>query len=179
MNEPSEPDPRLASELRESAGREWTEEAAEDERLTELGRRRNFSLSDLAKEMVNRGDRVSVEFGGHSFSGAVVSAGEDYVTVTGSGQIGEIRMATARWSILPSGLAVEKGVGAAESFIAALHQHAAAATNIRLTLSHADMVIGSIAVVAADHLEVADVDGRRLFVPLEMVLGTIRSLEPH
>ena len=175
MSQNNEPDPDLAAELRQTAGREMAEEAAEDERLTELQRRRRLTMSDIAKELANRGERVSVEYGGHSFSGGVVGAGDDYLTIEGSGQIGEVLLERARWSILVAvGQPVEAAT-TAESFRAALHEHSAGETTVRLTLEGGDLVIGKITVVASDHLEIADVDDRRLYVPMEMVLGTIRS----
>lgn len=179
MTNEQEPDPDLASELRQGAGREWNEEAAEDERLTELQRRRRMTLSTQAREMVNRGDRVSVEFGGHSFGGAVVSAGEDYATVEGPGQSADIKLAEARWSLLPNTDPAETHQGGAESFRALLHEHSAAGRTIRLALPGGDMVIGKIDVVAEDHVEVADVDGRRLVVPMKMILAVVRSSEVH
>ena len=39
-----ENDPNLESELRQTAGREWAMDAAEDESLTELMRRRRLGL---------------------------------------------------------------------------------------------------------------------------------------
>lgn len=175
MENGRQPDPNLASELRQRAGQEWNEEAAEDERLTEVHRRRRLNLADRAKELVNRGDRVSVEFGGHSFGGAVVTAGEDYATVEGPGQTADIRLAEARWSVLSSDQPPEGGKADAGSFRALLHEHSAADHVIRLALPGGDMVIGKIAVVAEDHVEVNDVDERRLIVPTNLILAVVRS----
>jgi len=179
MDQDQQPDPHLARELREKAGADWTAEAAEDERLTELLRRRRLTLSDLAKEMSNRGERISVWFGGHSFTGAIVGSGDDYVTIQGPGQIAEVGLEQARWSILNAdGPPVEPAI-TAPSFRAALHEHATAGTNLRVTLDGGDMVVGKIAVVATDHVEVADVDERQIYVPMGIVLGTIRSIDSH
>jgi hypothetical protein len=172
-----QPDPNLASELRQGAGREWSEEAAEDERLTELHRRRRLNLADQAKEWVNRGDRVSVEFGGHSFGGAVTKSGEDYATVEGPGQTADIILETARWSVLPADQPAELSQGGAESFRALLHEHSASGHVVRLALPGGDMVLGRVAVVAGDHVEVTDVDERRLVVPMYLILGVVRSSE--
>ena len=175
MDQHQRPDDELASELRQTAGAEWSAEAAEDERLTELLRRRRMTLNDVAKELANRGDRVQVDFGGHSFSGAVVGAGEDYVVITGGGQLGEIRLERARWSVLTAeGPQVER-IEVPESFKASLHQHAESGSMVRLTLDGDDMLIGKIAVVADDHLEVTDADDRSVYVSLDLVLGLIRS----
>lgn len=175
MDSTGQPDPHLASELRQQAGRDWAEEAAEDERLTETHRRRNLSLSDQAKEMVNRGDRVSIEFGGHSFSGSIAGAGSDYATINGPGQIADIKLAEARWSVLPLDTPGDGGVAAPESFRAMLSIHAEAKRNVRLALPGGDMVIGAITVVAEDHVEMRDVDDRRLIVPMKLILAVVRS----
>jgi len=170
-----EPDPNLASELRQGAGREWAEEAAEDERLTELHRERNLTLSDQAKGWVNRGDRVSVEFGGHSFSGAVVAAGDDYASIQGAGQSADIRLEETRWSVLTGGDPSDSLPSGVETFRAVLHEHAASGMVVRLALPGGDMAIGKVVVVATDHVQMLDVDGRRLVVPLKLVLAVVRS----
>jgi hypothetical protein len=41
------------------------------------------------------------------------------------------------------------------------------------------MVIGALSVIAEDHAEVDDVDHRRLIVPFQMILGVVRSSDPH
>lgn len=179
MDHEGQPDPKLASELRQGAGREWAEEAAEDERLTELQRRRRLGLADQAKGLINRGDRVSVEFGGHSFSGAVAAAGEDYATIEGPGQAADIRLEEARWSVITTDEPAESRPGGAESFRAVLHQHSESAHVVRLALPGGDMVIGRIEVVATDHVDMSDVDGRRLIVPMKMILAVVRSSEVH
>ncbi len=179
MNEGEQPDPDLAAQLRQSAGREWSEEAAEDERLTELLRRRRLELKDLMAELVNRGDRVSVEFGGHSFSGAVAAAGEDFARIMGPGQVADVRLDRARWSVIVSGDPTDEPAGAVESFMALLREFEAGNEIVRLALPGGDMVIGTIVVVAPDHVEMADVDDRRLYVPVEMILATIRSTDFH
>ncbi len=173
------PDRDLAAELRQGAGQEMAAEAAEDEQLTELYRRRQMTLADQAKEMVNRGDRVSVEFGGHSFGGAVTVAGSDYATVEGPGQTADIRLNRARWSILPLDAPGDNPHSGLETFKAVLADHSAAQRTIRLALPGGDMVIGLATVVADDHVEMNDVDNRRLIVPMDMILAVVRSSEVH
>jgi hypothetical protein len=177
MDYGKQPDPELASELRQGAGREWNEEAAEDERLTELHRRRRLTLADLGKELVNRGDRVSVEFGGHSFSGAVAAAGADYATIDGPGQAADVKLAAARWSVLPSSQPAGTRPAGAETFQAVLHEHSASGHVVRLALPGGDMVIGRVEVVADDHVVMNDVDERRLIVPTTLILAVVRSSE--
>lgn len=134
-----------------------------------------MNLSELGKEFLNRGERVTVEFGGHLFTGAVAAAGDDYVVIDGTGQIGEVRMDKARWSVLEPGMKSELRPPSAESFVAMLRQHADMGTILRFMLENSDVVMGAVAVVGEDHIEVADVDGRKIYVPLTMILGTVRS----
>ena len=173
----SNPDPNLAAELRQGAGREWAEEAAEDERLTELLRRRKLELAEVFKDLAHRGGRASVEFGGHSFSGVVTSAGIDFATIDRADQTADVRLDVATWSILPSDARSGSKVGGAESFKAVLHEYSAAETTVRLALPYGEMVFGTIAVVSVDHIEVDDVDGRQIYIPSAMVLAVIRSTE--
>lgn len=177
MRPHDEPDPDLASELRQGPGREWMEEAAEDERLTELLRRRQRSLSEVLGELGARGDRVSVEFGGHSFSGVIEAVGSDFAIILGPGQVADIRLAVARWSRIPTGDSAPSSDLRQESFVGRLKGFEADGTTLRLALPGQDFVIGRIAVVAVDHVEVADVDERRLYIPLGQVLAAIRSTD--
>jgi hypothetical protein len=179
MNSIPDPDPDLAAELRQGAGREWAEEAAEDEQLTELLRRRKLQLADVVRDLAHRGGRVSVEFGGHSFSGAVMGAGVDYATIDSTDQTADIRFDVARWSILAARRTEESRVDRSESFKALLHEYSAAETDLRLAVPNGEMVFGAIAVVAVDHIEVDDVDGRQIYIPTAMVLAVIRSTGLH
>jgi len=175
----SNPDPNLAAELRQGAGREWAEEAAEDERLTELLRRRKLELADVVKDLAHRGGQVSVEFGGHNFSGAVMGAGADYATIDSTDQTADIRFDVARWSILAASRTDEPRVDRSESFKALLHEYSASETAVRLALPGGEMEFGAIAVVSVDHIEVDDVDGRQIYIPSGLVLAVIRSIELH
>ena len=179
MTDPREPDRDLAEELRRSAGREWIEEAAEDERLSETFRRRKTSLSEMMTELASRGDRVSIEFGGHSFSGSVVEVGSDFATVLGPGQVADVRLGTAKWSVLVTDQPPEPEDRGVDSLVALLKLYEAEQANLRLALPGADMVIGKVNVVASDHVEIADVDDRLLYVPIELILGIIRSTDFH
>lgn len=171
------PDPDLAAELRQGAGREWAEEAAEDERLTELQRRRNLTLEDVAKEMVNQGQRATIAFSGHNFSGAVVWAGKDFATLQGAGQLCDVRLEAATWSVIPIDQPSETWNAGPESFRAALFEHADSSTLIRLAFPAGEIAIGSIDVVAGDHVEFKDADERHLYVATDRILAVIRSSE--
>ncbi len=175
MEQTFEHDPHIASELRDGVGREIVEEAAEDERLTALHDRRRFGLSEVAKEMANRGDRASVEFGGHSFSGAVVSAGVDYAVLEGSGLKTEVRLDAAYWSMIPVGEVSSPGSTTNETLAARLAEHSEQGNTVRLAIPAGQLVIGKVAVVADDHIELTDPDGKKLYVPLTMILAITTS----
>ena len=177
METSNEPDPDLGAELRQGAGSEWAEEAAEDEQLTELLRKRGRTMTDVMKEIANRGDRVTLQFGDHSFGGVVTHAGLDYATVQAPGQSADVRFDTATWSVVPSNDRSEARVGGAQTFRELLNELSAAKSRIRLALPDNTTVVGQIAAVATDHLEVNDADGRLLYLPFEVVLGLIRSTD--
>ena len=171
-----EQDPDL-TELRNSLGREMAEEAAEDERLTAAYDRRRFDLAMVAKEMVNRGSRVSVVFSGHTFSGLVVGAGPDHVTVQGAGQIADIRIDAGFWSILPGADEGGGNVAGEETLTARLAEAADRGGMVRLALAGGEIVIGRVDGVASDHVELVDADDRTLYVPAGLILAIVRSSE--
>jgi hypothetical protein len=168
-------DPEIASELRRTVGREWSEEAAEDERLTAAYDRRRFGMSLVAKEMVNRGDRVTVIFGGQDFSGQVVGGGVDHVTIEGSGQRADVLLDAGYWSILPAGGGGGGGTATEESIKARLAEYADSGVTVRLVLSGGEIVIGHVSVVASDHVELVDADDRTLYVPAGIILAIVRA----
>lgn len=173
------PDPSLAAELRQGAGREWVEEAAEDERLTELLRRRRLELKDVIAEMAARGERVTVDFGGHNFSGIIAGTGDDYATIEGAGQVTDVRLEVATWSRLVAGPPAESRLRDVQTFRALLNEYSGSGTRLRLALPDGQVVIGDISVVAIDHVELQDVDGRLLYIPMPLILAVIRSTDFH
>ena len=168
-----EQDPDLTS-LRSSLGREIAEESAEDEKLTAAYDRRRFDLSMVAKEMVNRGSRVTAVYSGHTFSGLVIGGGADHVTVEGSGQTADIRLDAGYWSILP-GAGGGGGIAGEESLVARLAEASERGGMVRLALAEGEVVIGAVAVVARDHVELIDADDRTLYVPTGLILAIVRS----
>lgn len=177
MDENNQPDPELGSELRQTAGKDWSEEAAEDERLTEVQRRRRLGISEVIKDLASRGDRVNAEFGGHTFGGAVESAGDDYATIVGQGQVADVRFDAAVWSFVPSQGRTEATPTAAGTFRALLHEYSAGGERVRLALPHGEIAMGVISVVATDHIELKDPDARLIYVPFELILGIIRAID--
>ncbi len=175
MGEEREIDQSLGSELRQSAGREWVEEAAEDEKLTELLRRRRMSLGDNAREMVERGLRVRVETGPQTFTGQVVFAGSDYAVVERSDDLVAVRLDSAIWILEHREGEGNQQFGGAVTMAAHLSELASTEETIRLVLDDGRALVGSISVVAAEHLEVTQ-DATLVLVPLRQLVAVIRPL---
>ena len=177
MEEQPNPDQELESVLRE-AGRELTEEAAEDERLTELLRRRRLALADLALEWVHRGQRVRAEAGTQTFSGQVVFAGTDYVTIDrGEDQVA-LRLDRATWTLEPDHGEGHEQTGAATSLKARLSELAASGETVRMLVAEGRALVGSVAVVAADQVEVRQ-DHLTVLVPTDLILAVITPRAPR
>ena len=173
MNEQENPDPELESVLRE-AGREMIEEAAEDERLTELLRRRRQGISDLAMEWVHRGQRVRAESGTQTFSGQVVFAGTDYVTIERIEDQVSVRLDRATWTLEPEPGQGHEQSGEATSLKARLAELAASGEMVRLIVAEGRALVGSIAIVAADQIELRQ-DHLTVLVPLDLILAVITT----
>lgn len=174
-----EPDPEIAAELRQTAGWELLEETAEDERLTELQRRRRLTIHDEIRELTHRRARVAVELGGHSFSGPLMWAGADYATLRAPGQDVDVRLFASAWEVLTSKTDVEGYVDGPDTFEMHLHQLAGGDDRVGLVTHNRDLPVGRIEVVATDHIEFVGPDGRRLLVPKDQVLATIRTTASH
>ncbi|HLF61676.1 MAG TPA: hypothetical protein VI980_10925 [Acidimicrobiia bacterium] len=177
MEEQPNPDQELESVLRE-AGRELTEEAAEDERLTELLRRRRLALADLALEWVHRGQRVRAEAGTQTFSGQVVFAGTDYVTIERIEDQVALRLDRATWTLEPEHGEGHEQTGGATSLKARLSEIAATGETVRLIIAEGRALVGSVVVVAADQVEVRQ-DHLNVVVPIDLVLAVVTTRAPR
>jgi hypothetical protein len=173
------PERDLASALRQEAGRELIEEAAEDEQLTEKYRDRQRELITVAEEAAHRGDRATAELEGRVYSGPIVATGLDYVTLALSEQNAEISVGAAVWSfVTPPG---DRATSSKTEMRlrARLSEHAADATRIRLELAGNTALMGTVTTVASDHVRLSDADGRDVYVSLEKVWAVIYSTAQH
>ena len=168
-------DREMEEHLRQGAGREWIEEAAEDEQLTELLRRRRMSLGERALELVHRGQRIRAETGSQTFTGQVVYAGSDFATVDRGDDLVEVALEAATW-VIESSVAtggIEQS-GEPLSFKGRLAEVASSLQQVRVIVTDGRALIGSIDVVATDHIEMAQ-DGNTLIVPITQIAAVIRS----
>ena len=168
------PDRDVESHLRHGAGREWLEEAAEDEQLTELLRRRRLDLSGRVLELVHRGERVRAETGAHTFSGRVVYAGADFASIDRGDDMVEVVLDSAMWTVERSESGGNEQSGDKLTFRARLAEIAAATETVRIVVVDGRAIVGSIDVVAADHVEVTQ-DGNTIVVPIRQIATVIRS----
>jgi hypothetical protein len=174
MTADNEHDPDLTADLR----REWTEEAAEDEKLTELLRLRRRRLADVVGELAHRRIAMRIAVGGHSFNGPVVWVGDDYATVRSPGQYVDVPLDLAIWEEV-SPTTGESDTARVETFAAHLHELAASGAWIGLLLPGGESLTGRIDIVAKDHVVIVDQDERVVFVPRQMLMGTIRPTGSH
>ena len=168
------PEQEIEAQLRHGpAGREWVEEAAEDEKLTELLRRRRLDLGGRILELVHRGERARAETGGQTFSGRVIYAGADFATLDRGEDLVEVVIAAAIWAVEPATAGGREQSGPPLTFRARLAEMAASGAQVRLIVSDGRAIVGPIEVVATDHLEVHQ-DGNVMVVPIDMIVAVIR-----
>ncbi|MGH8873204.1 MAG: hypothetical protein ACRDWS_14670 [Acidimicrobiia bacterium] len=168
------PDGEIEAHLRQGAGREWLAEAAEDEQLTELLRRRRLDLGERARELVHRGERVRAEIGGQTFSGQVVFSGSEFATIDRGEDIVEVVLEAAIWTIERSRSGGHEQGGEPLTFRARLAEIAATSESIRMIVADGRAIVGSIEVVATDHVELSQ-DGGTIVVPIRLIVAVVRS----
>jgi hypothetical protein len=168
------PDREIEEHLRQGAGREWLEDAAEDEQLTELMRRRRLGLGDRARELVHRGERVRAEAGPHTFSGQLVYAGSDFATVDRGEDLVEVVLDAAVWTVERSESGGREQSGEPLSFRARLAELAATSAQVRVIVADGRVILGSIDLAATDHVEMSQ-DGHTIVVPTRLILAVIRT----
>jgi hypothetical protein len=164
----------METHLRQGAGREWLEEAAEDERLTELLRRRRLDMTARVLELVHRGERVRAEVGTHTFSGQVVYAGSDFASIDRGDDTVEVALDAAVWTVERNESGGTEQSGEPLTFRARLSEIAAVGESVRIIVSDGRAIVGSIEVVATDHAEVVQ-DGSTIVVPIGLIVAVVRS----
>jgi hypothetical protein len=167
------PDPEMEAQLRHGAGREWIEEAAEDEQLTELLRRRRLDLGGRSLELVNRGERARAEMQGQTFSGQVIYAGSDFATLDRGEDLVEVVLEAAIWAVEPATSGGQEQSGTPLSLRARLSEIASSGAQVRLVVSDGRAIVGRVEVVATDHIEVSQ-DGNIVLIPIRLIAALIR-----
>jgi len=169
------PDRDLASQLRDSAGREWTEEAAEDESQTEALRQRQMDLLAVVEDAAHRGDRATVEMGDSTLSGPIINTGTDYLAIGLAEQEADVMFDAGIWTFVPGDNPSTGPKQSGMSFLGLLKQHSGTGMRVRVELIGGGVVLGVIKLVSSDHLRIEDPDGRLTYVPTINVRAVIRS----
>lgn len=167
------PDRDVEDHLRQGVGREWIEEAAEDEKLTELLRRRRLDLGGRALELVHRGERVRAETQGQTFSGRVTYAGSDFATLDRGEDLVEVVLEAAIWTVEPVGTGGREQSGTPLSFRARMAELASLGEQIRVVVTDGRAIVGILGVVATDHIEISQ-DGNVMVIPIHLIVAIVR-----
>lgn len=175
METTPDPDRDLASQLRDSAGREWAEEAAEDEEQTEALRQRQMDMLAVAEDAAHRGDRATAEMGDSILSGPIISTGTDYLTIGLAEQEADVLFDAGIWTFVPGDSSNSGPKQSGMSFLGLLKQHAGTGMRVRVELDGGRVVMGVIKLVSSDHIRVEDPDGRLAYVPTVIMRAVIRS----
>lgn len=159
----------LARELRDRVGHELRQEAELIEQDAATVERRRRTLSDLAIELLSRGDSVTVVAGERSIRGRVTYArGEILALQTSSGRF-DVHLASG--VVLRVDERTTEGgsppTAGSDTLRARLLELELAGSSIEVWApAHGVSESGAITAVGRDHLIIADRDGREWAVPL-------------
>lgn len=179
MTQENIPSEDLPSLLRQEAGREMVEEAAEEERLTETLRQRQRDFASVAEEAAHTGQRGTAEFDGKVHSGPILATGSDYVTIRLADQEADIYLPTAVWSFNDFDGTTPDPVKTGMNLKGRLNEHAASESRVRVEVAGGSALMGTIRTVTDDHVRMEDADGRDVYVSIQMVRAVIRSTVAH
>ncbi len=179
MTQENIPGEELPSILRQEAGREFAEEAAEEEQLTETLRQRRLDFAGVAEEAAHAGQRGTAEFDSKVHSGPIVATGSDYITLRLADQEADVYLPTAVWAFTDFEGEMPPPTRSGMSLKGRLGEHAAAASRVRVEVAGGSAIMGTIMTVADDHMRMEDADGRDVYVSIEMVRAVIRSTVAH
>lgn len=162
----------LGRELRQRVGGEFRGEAEESERAAAVAAARARSLAQIAASLRNRGDLVAIGSGRKLFTGTVVYAGADFVSLRTPGRIVHCsleRAVTLRVVErgLTGGIGPERGPGTFRGRLLELELDAHEVELGGLVLG--DVQRGRIKVVGRDHLVFRGSDGDEWYVSLMAV----------
>lgn len=163
----------LDRDLRRQLDAEFRAEAEESERLAAQAARRQRTLADVARDAMARGDLVAADIAARTFSGTVLLAGTDFVSLaTVAGRV-DVRLSAPALVMhitrRPAAVGRDRRSGP-ETFRARLLELelAGAVVEVGLATPGSERV-GPLATVAADHL-VLHGDVGEVFVSLAAVV---------
>lgn len=169
----------LGRELRQGAGRELRAEAATDEELSEVQRRRRLDLAAAMRNAMHRGDRVTATVGDLTLSHDVISVGSDYLTMTDGSGVFDVRLDGAVLTVDPRPAGGASGRPASSTFRARLAELEQEGGDVEAITRQGQRAAGRLDVTAADHLVVADVSGSMTYLPYEEVVVVFSLIPPR
>ena len=167
----------IQRELRQAVGGDIRAEAEENERLTELGRRRQWDLAEVARRSMNRGDDVTVEASGRTHRGTITAVGNDYLVMETESGVVEARLAKVIitvWRRRSGGTSIKPAAESWRARLAELEQDGESA----ILLAAGKEIGGVVSVVGADHVEMTDADGTAHVFPLDLTELFLRPRLP-
>ncbi len=168
-----DPDLReLGRELRERVGGEFRGEAEESERAAAVAAARSRSLAQIAASLRNRGELVAIGTGRKLFTGTVVYAGADFLTVRTPSRIVHCSLERAI-TLRVVGRGPTGGIGperGPRTFRGRMLELELGAHEVELGgIVLGDVQRGRISVVGRDHVVFRGSDGDEWYVPLMAV----------
>lgn len=169
----------LPSALRQGAGKEWAEEAAEEEQLTETMRQRSLDIAAVLADAAHKGQRATADFSGKVYSGPIIATGSDYATIQLAEQEADIVLTGAVWSFVDAPGPKTESTPTGMTIKGRLNEHATSGHRLRMEVDGSSAIMGTITTVGQDHVWVEDADGRSAYVPIGLVQAIIRSTVQH
>ena len=168
----------LARALRETAGRELRADAGELEHLAQLQRRRKSDLATALRAAMHKGDEVSAAAAGRTFRFPLTAVGRDYLRMVSGGSAYDVRLDAAIITVRERRSGGATGSPDAHTLRARLGELEQFGTSVEVLTSSGASVIGSISVVATDHVVVAtgDDEAVEVIVPIDQVAVVVSRL---
>lgn len=176
---PTEQEPLadLARFLRQGVGQEWRAELEATELEVHQHRLRSRTLSEVAEELVHRGDLVSMQTRDLQFVGQVVGCGRDYLTVNTQDLCVDARLDQVCILVTKKAAGGTTTRGWAPTWRARL-------TELELTGEPVELFAGplrgprrgKIKVVSSDHLWLSEPNGVDCYLPIRQVTAAVRPL---
>lgn len=169
----------LGRELRQSAGRELQEEAATDEELSEIQRRRRLDLAEAARMAMHRGDRVTATVGDIIVSRPLLAVGSDYMTMSDESGVVDVRLDVAVLTFEVRSEGGTSGRPAARTFRARLAELEQERCAIEVVVRGGGRMTGRIDVAAADHIALIEDSGSLTYLPYGEVVAVFSRCPPR
>lgn len=170
---------RLARDLRQGAGREMREEAATDEELTELQRRRRHDMAATLRSAMHSGDRVTVAAGSLTLGDPLVAVGDDYLTMIDGSDVIDVALDGAVVTIEPRSSGGSSGRPSARTLRARLAEIEQEGGTVEVLTRGGLRMSGLIGVTATDHVVIDDPSGARTLVPYRDIAVVFSRCPPR